>query len=176
MQASLATSADKHYISKLVFALWAFALAVVCVRIALKYPQHDCFVTYFTAGQNWVDSQALYSGTRGFVYSPSAAAIFAIFAVIPAWFGAVVWRLLNAAVFLTAIMWWLKSGLTTRLPASVRWLVFLLALPLSIGNFNNGQVNPAITGLLMISVLAAHEQKWWLAALSIAIATFFKIY
>lgn len=176
MQASLAISADKHHLSRPVFALWAFALAVVCVRIAFKYPQHDCFITYFTAGQNWAASQPLYSGTRGFVYSPSAAVIFTIFAGIPAWLGAVLWRLLNAALFLSALFWWMKSGLTTWLPASIHWLVFLLALPLSIGNFNNGQVNPAITGLLVISVLAAHKQKWWVAALGIAVATFFKIY
>ena len=38
------------------------------------------------------------------------------------------------------------------------WLVFLLILPLSLGNFNNGQVNPMIIGLLMIAIVAGQRK------------------
>jgi hypothetical protein len=62
------------------------------------------------------------------------------------------------------------------IPKRDTWLVFLLLLPLAIGNFNNGQINPLIIGLLMISILAAHSGQWMSAALCIAISAYIKIY
>jgi hypothetical protein len=104
------------------------------------------------------------------------AAFFAPFSWLPISLGSVVWRLLNAAVFLGAIFWWLKSEITDRVPKSSHWLVFLLILPLSLGNFNNGQVNPMIIGLLMVALLAAHEERWTLSAVAVGFAAYLKIY
>lgn len=159
-----------------VWALWVTALLIVCSRVALSYPQHDVFVTYVDAGRSWIQSQPLYSTTRGFVYSPLIAACFAPFSLLPGRLGAVLWRLLNAAAFCWAINWWLKMGLHNRIPKTASWLVFLLLLPLAIGNFNNGQVNPLIISLLMISILAAYSGQWTTAALCLGISAYIKIY
>jgi glycosyl transferase family 87 len=163
-------------LNTLVTALWVTALVIVCFRVALSYPQHDVFVTYVDAGRKWIESQPLYSTTRGFVYSPLIAACFAPFSWLPERLGAVLWRLLNAAAFCWAVAWWLKMGLHDRIPKTGSWLVFLLLLPLAIGNFNNGQVNPLIIGLLMISILAAYSGQWTTAALCIGISAYIKIY
>ena len=157
-------------------ALWMMALLVICVRVARLYPQHDVFVTYVDAGRKWTESQALYSTTRGFVYSPLIAACFAPFSWLPGWIGAILWRLLNAAIFCGAISWWLKVGLHRRIPRAAYPLVFLLLLPLALGNFNNGQVNPALIGLLMVAILAAHLKRWTLSAVCIGISAYLKIY
>lgn len=163
-------------LNAVVSALWVTTLLIVCCRVALAYPQHDVFVTYVDGGRRWLDSQPLYTTTRGFVYSPLIAACFAPFSLLPERLGAVLWRLLNAAVFCWAIAWWLKIGLHNRIPRRASWLVFLLVLPLAIGNFNNGQVNPLIIGLLMISILAAYVGQWTTAALCIGISAYLKIY
>jgi hypothetical protein len=159
-----------------VIGLWAAVLLAVWIRIGLLSHSHDVFGTYVDAGQKWTAAQPLYSYTRGFVYSPLVAAFFALFSWLPVSLGSVLWRLLTVAIYIWATFWWLKVELYSRLPKSSYWLVFLLILPLSLGNFNNGQVNPMIIGLLMIAILAAHEQRWTLSAVALGFSAYLKIY
>jgi hypothetical protein len=159
-----------------VAGLWAAVLLGILIRVGLFSHSHDVFGTYADAGRKWTASQPLYSYTRGFVYSPLVAAFFAPFSWLPISLGPVLWRLLNAALFVGAIFWWLKSEISSRIPKSSYWLVFLLILPLSLGNFNNGQVNPMIIGLLMVAILAAYEERWTLAAFAVGFSTYLKIY
>jgi hypothetical protein len=159
-----------------VVTLWMLVLLIICIRTALYYPRHDVFATYLDAAHRWIESQALYTTSRGFVYSPLIAAFFAPFALLPGSIGAVIWRLLNAVTFVLAIAWWLKIGLHHRIQQKSHWLVFLMLLPLSLGNFNNGQVNPLVIALLMAAILAAHLEKWTLSAICIGIAAYLKIY
>src|SRR5260221_3991886 len=166
----------QNLLNTAVITLWATVLLVICVRTALLYPHHDVFVTYVDAGRRWIESQALYPTSRGFVYSPLIAACFAPFSWLPGWMGAVLWRLLNVAIFFGAVFWWLKIGLHNRIPRTSCWLVFLLLLPLSLGNFNNGQVNPLVISLLMIAILAAHLKRWTLSAVCVGISAYLKIY
>jgi Glycosyltransferase family 87 len=166
----------RHLLNILVIALWAAVLLGISIRIGLSSHSHDVFGTYADAGHRWTASQPLYTYTRGFVYSPLVAAFFAPFSWLPIALGSVLWRLSNAAIFLAAVFWWLQAQITDHLPKSSYWLVLLLILPLSLGNFNNGQVNPMIIGLLMIALLAAHEKRWTLSALAVGFSTYLKIY
>jgi hypothetical protein len=159
-----------------VAGLWAAVLLGIWIRVGLFSHSHDVFGTYADAGRKWTASQPLYSYTRGFVYSPLVAAFFAPFSWLPNSLGSVLWRLLNAALFVGAIFWWLRSEISSRIPKSSYWLVFLLILPLSLGNFNNGQVNPMIIGLLMVAILAAYEERWTVAAFAVGFSTYLKIY
>ncbi|MBV9644766.1 MAG: DUF2029 domain-containing protein [Verrucomicrobia bacterium] len=156
--------------------VWAAVLLGICVRTGLFPHSHDVFGTYVDAGRKWAALQPLYSYTRGFVYSPLVAAFFAPFSWLPTWVGSVLWRLLNVAIFVGAIFWWLKAEINSYLPKSGYWLVFMLILPLSLGNFNNGQVNPMITGLLMLALLTAYEERWTLSAIAVAFSAYLKIY
>src|SRR3984893_792834 len=119
----------------LVIGLWTAVLLGISIRIALFSHSHDVFGTYADAGRKWTASQPLYSYTRGFVYSPLVAAFFAPFSWLPISLGSVLWRLLNAALFVGAIFWWLKSEISSRIPKSSYWLVFLLFFPAFPGNF-----------------------------------------
>ena len=163
-------------LNALVIGLWTAILLGVCIRIGVLSHSHDVFATYSEAGRKWIESQALYSYSRGFVYSPLTAAFFALFSWMPFSLGAVLWRLLDVAVFTGAIFWWLKAGLHDRIQTSSYGLVFLLILPLTLGNFNNGQINPLIIGLLMIAILAAAKGQWTLSAICVGICTYLKIY
>ena len=53
---------------------------------------------------------------------------------------------------------------------------FLLLLPLSLGNINNGQSNVLLVGLLLSGVAAALVERWNVAAGCLAAASFFKVY
>jgi hypothetical protein len=160
----------------IVVALWSAVLIGICVRIGLVSPDHDVFPTYADAGRKWVNSQPLYSYTRGFVYSPLIAGLFAAFSCFPNWLGAILWRLLAATVFVAGIVAWLRAELQAEIPRSRHWLVFLLVLPLSLGNFNNGQANPLITGLLMIAIVSAHRRQWTISAICLGLTAYLKIY
>ena len=166
----------RSLLSAIVIGLWVAVLLGVCLRIGLNSHSHDVFVTYYDAGRKWIQSESLYSYTRGFVYSPLIAAFFVLFSWLPLSLGAVLWRLIDAAVFAGAIFWWLKAEIHDRIPKSSHWLVFLLILPLSLGNFNNGQINPLIIGLLMIAILAARDRQWTLSAICVGICAYLKIY
>jgi len=158
----------------IVVVLWAAVVLGVCIRIGLVSRDHDVFATYADAGRKWISSQPLYSYTRGFVYSPLIAALFGAFAWFPLWLGGILWRLLTVSVFLAGIFCWLKED--SAIPKSRHWLVFLLILPLSLGNFNNGQVNPLITGLLMIAIVSAHRSSWTISAICLGVTAYLKIY
>jgi hypothetical protein len=160
----------------IVVALWSAVLIGICIRIGLMSRDHDVFATYADAGRKWVNSQPLYSYTRGFVYSPLIAGLFALFSWFPNWLGGILWRLLTATVFLAGLVCWLKAELRAGIPRSRYWLVFLLILPLSLGNFNNGQANPLITGLLMIAIVSAHRRQWTISAICLGLTAYLKIY
>jgi len=166
----------RSLLSAVVIGLWVAVLLGICLRIGLISHSHDVFVTYHDAGRKWIASQPLYSYTRGFVYSPLIAAFFVLFSWLPLSLGAVLWRLIDVAVFIGAIFWWLKAEINDGIPESSYWLVFLLILPLSLGNFNNGQINPLIIGLLMIAILAARNRQWTLSAICVGICAYLKIY
>ena len=160
----------------IVVALWSAVLIGICIRIGLVSRDHDVFATYADAGRKWVNSQPLYSDARGFVYSPLIAGLFAAFSWLPNWLGGILWRLLTATVFLAGIFCWLKAEPRTEIPKSRYWLLLLLILPLSLGNFNNGQANPLITGLLMIAIVSAHRRQWTICAICLGLTAYLKIY
>lgn len=165
-----------HRLNLAVVALWIVVLSVLLVRVAFAPGGHTVLATYELGGANWLRGEKLYTDGRGFVYSPLAAAFFAPFSFLPDFLSTVLWRGLNLSIFLGAVFWWLKAGLHCWIaPRHFGW-VFLLLLPLSIGNFFNGQVNPIVIGLSMISILAARSERWNLAAVAITAATYFKIY
>ena len=167
---------NRSLLSAVVIGLWVAVLLVICLRVGLMFRSHDVFVTYYDAGRKWIESQPLYSYTRGFVYSPLIAAFFVLFSWLPLSLGALLWRLINAAVFVGAIFWWLRAEILERMPKSSTWLVFLLILPLSLGNFNNGQINPLTIGLSMIAILGAFYRRWTLSAIFLGVSAYLKIY
>jgi hypothetical protein len=162
--------------SFLVIGLWTAILIGICVRVGISPHAHDVFGTYADAGRKWEATQPLYTYTRGFVYSPLVAAFFALFSWLPISIASMLWRLLNAGILIAAMCSWMRARIYEHIPKASNWLVFLLILPLTVGNFNNGQANPMIIGLLMISILAAHDECWTLSAVCMAVATYLKIY
>ena len=157
-------------------ALWSFILAGIFIRAAYAPAKRTVLTTYLTAGTHWLDGQDVYFGPLGFVYSPLAAASFAPFALLPSLWSNILWRVLNVGLFLGGVSWWLKAGFHRDIPRSLYPLLFLLLLPPAIGNFNNAQVNPLVTGLLMIACVAVDRERFTLAALCVAVSVYFKIY
>jgi hypothetical protein len=171
---------------KIALAAWGIVLAVVCVRAAIWPETHTVFPIFALASRNWLDGVNLYAKTPYdyYRYSPLVAAIFIPLGFLPTWLGGVLWRLLGGAVYAAALIWWGRFLLARTVPASRQripdrnWLaiLFLLVLPLSLDNLNNGQSNLLMIGMIMFSILACGSQLWTLAAVCAAAACLLKVY
>src|SRR5208337_186432 len=84
------------------------------------------------------------------------------------------WLFANAAALLggLAALFVLFPGFSQKCVG----IVYLLLLPLALGNLDVGQSNPLVVGQLMFAIAAVRVERWNIAALCVAIPTFFKIY
>jgi hypothetical protein len=187
---------------KAALAAWGIVLTVVCIRTAIWPKTHTVYPIFALASQNWLAGVNLYGQTPYDIYrySPLVAAAFIPLGFLPLWLGGVFWRLLEAGVYVAALVWWCRSMTAagsspkpflnpnwgtkgsgfgqTQKSRDRNWLAvfFLLALPLSLDNLNNGQSNLLMIGLIVLSVLACGKEFWSLAAVCAAAACLLKIY
>jgi hypothetical protein len=147
-------------------------------RVLVSGRCHSVYPIYAEAARAWMAGTDLYNRPTGdpFRYSPLVAATLVPCALLPDALGGVLWRLINAAVYLGALAWWCRLVLPQPLSRKQRALLFLLALPLSIGSLNNGQSNALVVGLLLAGVTGVAVRRWNLAAGCIAVACLFKLY
>jgi hypothetical protein len=156
--------------------VWTGVLLVLILRPLLVSHRGTSFDTYHLAGSNWLHGENIYSQWMGFVYSPVIAAFFAPFAWLPAWLANILWRILNAGLFLGGVAAVLKTNLFAGIKEKNYGILYILLLPLAIGNIDISQANPLVEGLLLFAIAAVHAERWNSAALCVAIATCFKIY
>ncbi|MBV9274683.1 MAG: DUF2029 domain-containing protein [Verrucomicrobia bacterium] len=154
---------------------WSAVLVGLSIRILVNPNRANAFSVYRAAGWHWFHGEHLYGDWRGFVYSPLIAAFFCPFALIPPGLGNLFWTWLNAALFLAGLAAILNSGIYPEV-RRYQGLVYLLILPLVLGNLDTGQANPTLIGLILLAVAAVPRERWNLAAFSIAVAAYLKIY
>jgi hypothetical protein len=155
---------------------WAVALLVLIVRFCAGLNRPYAFNDYVLAGFHWIHGEYLYANWRGFIYSPLTAAFFAPFAYLPPGVAYIIWLLLNAAALLGGLAALLKTILFPVINQAYSGIIYLLLLPLALGNLDVGQANALVIGLLMFAVAAVRVERWNTAVLCVAIPTFFKIY
>lgn len=156
--------------------LWGLLVLALLIREIIHPGRATSLTTYLTGGSAWMDSRAIYTNWRGFVYPPPIAWFFSLFTHLPPAVAGVLWRLMSAGALYLGLVALFRSGLFRRIAPSARGIVFLGVLPLSMGNIDNAQANPLIAGLLLLSVAAFQSESWTLCALVVAVATAFKIY
>jgi hypothetical protein len=173
---------DRSWLEKTAVLVWCILLLVICIRVAISPRAHSVFPIFSTAGRNWLHGQNLYypyffdPDLDNFRYSPLAATVFVPWSALSDRIGNVVWRLFSAGLYLSALAWLARTALPVCLNRSQQALLFLLAVPLSIGCLNNGQSNVVLITLLLACTAAAQAGRWNLAAGCVALATLFKIY
>lgn len=170
-------------LSHLALVAWGGVLLVVCCRTCLAPQRHTVYPIFAQAGNNWRQSNDLYAnqahlGLDRYRYSPLFGAVMVPFSQLPDQVGGVLWRLLNAVVLIGGFAWWCRQVAWAKAALSPeQWAVlWLLLLPLAIGNFNNGQTNPLVLGCLLIAVASAASGRWSLAAAVLAAAVLVKLY
>jgi hypothetical protein len=161
-------------------AVWSVLLAAVCIRGIVQPTSHSLVPTYARAGSEWLTRGVVYHDRwtapfDQYRYSPLVTALLVPLSRMPPWLAGVLWRLLNAGVFLGAFAWWLDAAVP---PLSSRYkaILFLLIAPLALGSLNNGQPNPLMIGLLLAAIAATASERWTLAAFCIALSCALKVY
>src|SRR5258708_35573610 len=86
---------------KIVTAVWVVAVIAVVVRAIAAPHQNTVFTVFRDAGEAWLNGTDLYSHVGKYLYSPLAAAFFALFAWMPESIGAAGWRLMIIRVYLS---------------------------------------------------------------------------
>ncbi len=168
----------QRYWNALAFLGWGGALIGLTISILAKAERKTNFTRYALAGQKWLQGVDLYSTTpnKGFVYSPVSAIFYLGASFLPGAWGKVFWCLISAALLLYGLHALMRHGPFTHIPVRLRGLVFLLILPLSLGNLDNAQANAFVIGLIMITVAFFASGRWTLAAIALAVAVWWKIY
>src|ERR1700756_521842 len=151
--------------------VWVAAFLVVIGRTVLLSHRGTSFSTYRLAGAHWVHGEDVYSQWMGFVYSPVVAAFFAPFAWIPAPPANIIWRVLNTAFLLGGLAAILKTHLFAGITEKNFGILYILLVPLAIGNIDISQANPLVEGLLLLAIAAVYTERWNSAAFCVAIAT-----
>jgi hypothetical protein len=168
------------------FALWLWALALLMVSLRAAVLPHNSVYTIFSgAGRDWLAGRDLYRPVLElYRYSPPVTVLFIPFGLLPDSLGGVLWRVLNAAAYLVAVVWWCSAALPQPLSRNQQAWLLLLLLPLSIGNLNNGQSNTVVMASLLLGVAALASRagrvsRGWhgtIAAGCVALACLFKVY
>jgi glycosyl transferase family 87 len=157
--------------------VWLLAVVELVVRFSCGGPHRAyAFNDYMLAGLHWMRGENLYANWRGFVYSPATAAFFAPFSCLPPALAYSLWLLVNTAALLGGLAALFNTKMFPGFSRQCVGIVYLLLLPLALGNLDVGQANPLVIGLLMYAVAAARVERWNVVAFCIAIPTFFKIY
>jgi Glycosyltransferase family 87 len=158
------------------WVVWTAALLVVNARAIILSYRGTSFGTYNTAGWHWMRGEDVYSHWMGFVYSPTVAAFFAASTYVPFVVGNILWQLLNGVILLAGVRAVLKVNLFPGIDQRYSGIVYLLLVPLAIGNIDIGQANPLMAGLFLLAIAAVRVQRWNSAAICVAAATLFKLY
>jgi len=162
--------------NRVAWIAWSVVLVILVLRPLLASHRGTSFDTYQLAGLHWLHGEGIYTQWMGFVYSPLMAAFFAPFACIPGPIANIIWRLLNAAALLAGMGALLKTEIFSAIKGRSSGILYLLLIPLAIGNIDISQANPLVAGMIMLSVAAVYRERWNTAALCVAVATSLKIY
>ncbi|HEY5743364.1 MAG TPA: glycosyltransferase family 87 protein [Terrimicrobiaceae bacterium] len=156
---------------------WTIALSAVIAKSLVLSDRLTNVDRYLGAGRAWIQGLPLYIYTpnKGFVYGPFSAVCYALASYWPAASDAL-WCLVSAALLLGGMWSMMTSGPFSQIPPQRRGLVFLLVLPLALGNFDSAQANAFLIGLIMIAFAAGCTERWTIAAIAMAIAVHWKVY
>src|SRR5262249_20400075 len=97
---------------QIALVVWMVILVAISGRLLLAKRSNSVYPIFSAAGAAWLAGETVYRDPTPeldqFRYSPSVAAVFAAWSLLPAPVGEILWRLLNAAVLLGGLAYWIR--------------------------------------------------------------------
>jgi hypothetical protein len=157
--------------------LWTIAMVVAIGKMLIR-PAHSVYPNFAWAASRWIHAGSLYTTTHDYDYRYSPAVAISFIPLVPLGLrvGGAVWCALNGTALLAAMFWWLKRATPRSTTARQRGIIFLLLLPLAIGNIATGQSNALLIAMLLAAIIAADAGMWTLVAVLTTIAFLCKLY
>ena len=167
---------DSPSLRRIAIGAWIATALAVAIVVTVGKPG-KLYPTFAAAGEHFRNGEPLYPDITEhsqilYRYSPAATAALVPLSFMPIAVGGMLWRCVQAFAMFFALRAWARVA-----SPAVPWpYLALLALPLSIGNIHNGQLNLLVAALMLGGVVAFSRDRYWLAALAIVGAAVFKIY
>lgn len=168
-------------ILRLTIAVWTIAVLAVFTRAFLAPQRNSVYAIYASAAHRWLAAQPLCIIASGqadpYRYGPPFIPLVLPFALLPDFLGGVLWRLACTGCLLAGCSCLIAALKRRRLVDGIAtdWL-WLILLPLSLGNINNGQANVLLAALLAATSAAVLDQRWTVAAVCTALCCVVKLY
>ncbi len=163
------------HLAWLLWIVMAVTLGVKTLRDPVVHSVYPCFEA---AAKCWWQGKDVYHGHCGhdYRYGPLFAATTGAVAFLPCPLGALVWSLLNLGFCYGSIRA-LARRILPGLDRPRREAPFLaLTLLGSVHVFWPGQTNLLVFGLVALGAIAILDERWWLAALLLAIPAQIKVW
>jgi hypothetical protein len=173
-----------HTQKRIVLTLWMVLIIGMLVRSYLMPYRNSVYPIFANAAREWNASVDMYDvtlprdGLDKFRYAPVVAAFFSVFAWLPDQVGGLLWRIVNGGIFFAGVIVFVRTVFPRRYrldDASVALLAVLL-IPQSLGSLNNSQPNALVIGCLLLAMAATLRERWWWAAIALAVPVLFKVY
>ena len=163
----------------LAIGLW-LVLAVVIAGKTLQNPEnHSTYPLFRDASLAWWNGVSVYDRDvfgGDYRYGPSFAMVLWPIARLPSEIGAVLWALMNVAVAFGATLALARRVFPGMKPPLARNLLLAVSVFPSAHCLYSSQTNLLIFSLVAFAAIAILDERWWLAALLLAIPVHIKVW
>ncbi len=158
---------------RLALLIWLVYGGIIAGVVAWNPSGRSATLEYQRATDNWWSAKTLYRSRNGYLYLPQFAVLYTPFEILPDRIGEPLWRL-TCLASLAFALWAAAKQLAPEKRAAVFLLATILVLPSSFASARNGQVNMPLAALFLLTALALARERWWLAAVFLAITLVLK--
>ncbi len=162
----------------LAIGLWLALAAVIAAKTVQNPENHSTYPCFHNGAAAWWNGQSVYGNPSvgDYRYGPSFAMVLGPIAWLPYEVGAVLWALMNVG-----IAFWATCALARRVFPGMqsplaRSLVLAVAVFPSAHCLYSSQTNLLVFSLVAFAAIAILDQRWWLAALLLAIPIHIKVW
>ena len=153
--------------------IWAVYAGVIATIVAVDPSGRSATLEYQRATNNWWEGKTLYRKKNGYLYLPQFAVFYTPYELLPDRIGEPLWRLTCLASLAWAL-WAAASRLAPDKKEAVFLIATVLVLPSTFASARNGQINMPLAALFLLTALALGREKWWTAAVFLALTLVFK--
>lgn len=149
-------------------ALW-YLIGFIATKDPHFFAQVDTI--YYDAANHWLNQQMVYhcKGNGCFVYLPTSAILFTPLAILPVKLAELIFRLLSMSLLTVGIYTFCRDIATTDLKRTF-FIALLTTVVLSQAPVFVGQLHLIITGLMLWGFSLIAREKWWSAAIVLALS------